>query len=156
MTISIKGAPRAFNQLELEHRQEGFHNVYRSTDQCCITVHSSIPFDFLSKVVKMTDQGYSLSSKYPISCAPLAYYCSMVKPDCVQVQDIELINERVKAEYIAELQAEHTRYKQLLEAQLLERAELKEQQRVDNKKAKLLEIIRKEVAEAYGEELAIT
>ncbi|VVN12578.1 hypothetical protein PS664_03880 [Pseudomonas fluorescens] len=155
MTICIKGAPRTFNQLELEQRQAGFHNVYRSTDQCCTMVHSDVPFGFLAKVIEMNDQGYTLSIKYPIGCAPLSYYCSMVKPDRVQAKDIETINERVKAEYVAELQAEHVQYKQLLEAQLLERAELKEQQRADDKKAKQLEAIRKEVADVYGEKLII-
>lgn len=155
MTIRITGAPRQFNQTELEQRQAGYHHVYKTTNQCCESVRDEIAFGFLNKIIELNSQGYVLSIKYPITTNPMSYHAAMIKPEHLQALDLEVINERVKQEYIAELQAEHAQYKELLERQLLEKAEKAEQKKVVDKRAKLLESIRTEVNDAYGEELVI-
>jgi predicted house-cleaning noncanonical NTP pyrophosphatase (MazG superfamily) len=155
MTIRITGAPRQFNQAELEQRQTGYQHAYKTTDQCCESVRDDIALGFLNKIIKLSSQGYMLSIKYPITTNPLSYHAAMIKPEHVQVQDLEIINERVKQEYIAELQAEHAQYKELLKRQLLEKAEKAEQKKEADKRAKLIESIQKEANEAYGEELII-
>ena len=112
MTITISGTPRKFDQAELEQRQQGYHSVYRNTDQCCTMVSADIPYQFLAKLIEMSGEGYTLTNKYPITTAPMSYHAHMVKPESIQQADIEVINERVKQEYIAELQAELTEYRE--------------------------------------------
>lgn len=149
--ITIKGVPRKFDQAELEQRQQGYHNVYRNTDQCCTVVRADIAYDFLAKVIEMSAQGYILTHKYPISTQYESYHAHMVKPESVQAADIVAINERVKQEYIAELESERAEYRELLTAQLLQAAALKEQKKEEEKKAKLLAEIEREVADTFGD-----
>lgn len=155
MTISIKGTPRKFDQAELEQRQQGFHSMYKATDQCCTMVHGDIAFEFLAKVIKMSGEGYELTNKYPVSCAPMTYHAHMVKPLSVQLVELEVISERVKQEYIAELQAELTEYRELLTQQLLDKAELAEQKKIADKRAKLLAEVQKEVSDVFGEHVVV-
>jgi hypothetical protein len=151
MTISIKGVPRKFDQSELEQQQAGFHSMYRNTDQCCTLVRGDIAYDFLTKVIEMSNEGYILTNKYPISCAPMSYHAHMIKNESSQLADLEAINQRVKQEYIAELQAELTEYRDRLTQQLLEKAVLVEQKKADDKRAKLLAEVEKEVSNVFGE-----
>jgi hypothetical protein len=155
MTISIKGVPRKFDQSELEQRQAGFKNMYEATDQCCTMVYGEIPYAFLTKVIEMSKVGFSLTSKYPVSCTPGSYHAHMIKPESLQKTDLEVINERVKQEYVTELQTELTAYRELLTQQLLEKAELKEQQKISDKRAKLLAEVQKEVSDVFGEHVVI-
>jgi hypothetical protein len=148
--ISIKGTPRKFDQAELEQRQQGYHNVYRNTDQCCTVVRGDIPYQFLAKVIEMSEQGYTLTGRYPISF-DRSLNCNMIKPEHVQATDLEAINERVKQEYIAELESERAEYRELLTTQLLQSAQLKEQRKEEDKKAKLLAEIEKEVTATFGD-----
>jgi hypothetical protein len=149
--IKVTGTPRKFDQRELEQRQEGYRNAYLKTDQCTTVVFGDIAFGFLTKVIEMTAQGYTLSSRYPISCAPTSYYCSMIKPESVQNADFQVINERVKREYVKELEDELAAYKQLLTDQLLQAAQLKEAEKVEKAKAKLLADIQKEVDATFSD-----
>ncbi len=148
--IKIVGSARKFDQQELERRQEGYRNAYLKTDQCTTVVHGDIAFGFLTKLIEMNAQGYTLSSKYPINCAPTSYYCSMIKPESEQAADLETINQRVKDEYVAELEAERDEYKQLLTAQLLQTAHEKERKREEDKHAKLLKEIAAEVEATFA------
>lgn len=149
--IKISGSARKFDQTELEQRQEGYRNAYLKTDQCTTVVHGDIAFGFLTRVIEMTGRGYTLSSKYPIGCAPQSYYCSMTKPESEQAADLEVINQRVKDEYVAELEAELEEYKQLLTAQLLQTRQLAEAKKIADKEAKVLAEIEREVADTFGE-----
>ncbi|MDR6918725.1 hypothetical protein J2X66_005628 [Pseudomonas sp. 3296] len=149
--IKIVGSARKFDQAELERRQAGYHNVYKSTDQCTTVVHGDIAFGFLTKVIEMTTQGYVLTHKYPIVCSPTVYYCSMTKPESEQAVDLQVINDRVKREYVKELEEELAEYKQMLTAQLLQAAQLKEAEKVEKAKAKLLADIQKEVDATFSD-----
>ncbi|OQR32772.1 hypothetical protein BWR59_12515 [Pseudomonas sp. Bc-h] len=155
MTITIKGAPRKFDQSQLKQRQAGYHHMYRNTAQCCTPVHDEIAFGFLTKVIELNNAGYTLSSKYPISTSPMSYHAHMVKPDSVQVVELEAIDERVKQEYIDELQSELTEYRELLRLQLLEKAELAEQKKIADKKAKLNAEVQKEIDDAFGIQVVV-
>lgn len=155
MTISINGTARKFSQSELEQRQQGFHSMYKATDQCCTMVQGEIPYAFLTKVIEMSKEGFSLTNKYPVSCSPGSYHARMIKPESVQQADLEEINERVKQEYVTELQTELTEYRNLLTRQLLEKAELAEQKRIADKRAKLLADVQKEVSVVFGEYVVV-
>ena len=147
---TIQGAPKKYDAEELLKRQQGYHLMYSTTDQCCEMICSELPYLFLTKIIEKHEQGYTLTSKYPISTDTLNYHAHMVKPEDVQTLDLQAIDERVKAEYISELEVDLLRYKELLKNQLFENAQLAEQEKLDMKRAKLLKEIQQEVDDAFG------
>lgn len=153
--ITISGIPPKFDHAELERRQATRHNQYHLTSESHCVVRGEIVFEFLTNVIKLAEQGYELSDKYPITATPMSYHAHMRKPDAIATADLEALNDLVKQEYITDLEREHQKYKDLLTAQLLQAAELKEKKKEEDKRAKLLESIREEVNDAYGEALVI-
>jgi hypothetical protein len=148
--ITVKGTAPKFDQQELERRQEGFRNVYKQTDQCTALVRGAIPYEWLTNVIEMASQGYTLTYRYPISTQG-GYHCRMIKPEYVQVQDLEGLDAQVKQDYVDELERERQEFRELLTAQLLQAAELKEQKKLEDKQAKLLAEVQKEVNDLFGE-----
>ena len=155
MAISISGTPRKFDSAELERRQQGYHAAYKQTDQCHEVVRGSIPLEILTNVISHHEQGYKLTSKYPAAFDQMSYTVRMEKPEHLQLLDLEAINERVKQEYIVELQEELTKYRALLTRQLLEKAERAEQQKLEAKRAKLLAEVAAEVNGVFSEQLVV-
>lgn len=148
--VTVQGAPKKYDADELLKRQRGYHSMYTTTDQCCEIIYSELPYLFLTKIIEKHEKGYTLTSKYPISTDTLNYHAHMVKPEDLQTLDLQAIDERVKAEYISELEVDLFKYKELLKNQLLENAQLAEQEKLDMKRAKLLKEIEQEVDDAYG------
>lgn len=149
--ITIKGAPPQFDKKVLEQLQAARHNQYQLTSESHCIARGEIAFEFLTSVVNLAKQGYELSDKYPITATPMSYRAHMRKPHAIQQADLTELDEEVKLTYIADLEREHQRYKELLTSQLLQAAELKEEKKEEEKKAKLLKEIEKEVFEAFGE-----
>lgn len=75
----------------------------------------------------------------------------MRKPDAIATADLEVLDEQVKLEYIADLEREHQKYKELITRHLLQAAELKEKKKKEERKAKFLKKVEKEVANAFNE-----
>ena len=151
MTIqSIKGAPRKFDQLELEQRQSSYSDMYKNTMECKEVLRAELPHLFLQAVIEKHDQGYVLDGKLPIKMEPLNYQAYFIKPLEQQAADIEVMLVKVKEDYIADLEREREEYKVKLTAQLLKSAELKEQKKEEEKKAKLLKEIQAEVDATFA------
>lgn len=106
---------------------------------------------FLANVIKLAEQGYELSSKYPVTTDPMSYAAYMRKPDAIQQVDLEALDELVKQKYVAWLESEHQKYRELFTAQLLQAAEFKEKKKEEERKAKLLKEVETEVFDAFGE-----
>ena len=155
MTISIKGTPRKFDPAELEQRQQGFHNMYKNTLQCKELVMAPILHHLFLNVIQKSKEGYVLDEKLPVNIEALKHSVYMIKPEHLQAEDLAIINERVKQEYIAELQAELTEYRELLTQQLLDKAELAEQKKIADKRAKLLAEVEKEVNGVFSEQVVL-
>lgn len=153
--ITISGVAPKFDEAVLKQRQAARHNQYHLTSESYAIARGSIPFEFLARVIDLANQGYELSDKRPVITDPMSYAAHMLKPEAIQQADLEVLDEQVKREYILWLESEHARYKELLTEQLLQAAEVKEKQKEEAKRAKLLESIRAEVNDAYGEELVI-
>lgn len=147
--VTIHGAPRKFEQVELEQRQQGFHTMYKQTDQCCTMVHGEIAFDFIAKLIKMSGEGFILTNKYPISTSPTSYHAHMIKPESLQKTDLAVIDQQVKDKYVEELEEEHQKYKQLLTQQLLDAAELKDQKKIADAQKKRMAEIQAEVDNVF-------
>jgi hypothetical protein len=146
---TIQGVPPQFDETELKRRQAGFHHMYMNTLQCMELVRAVIPFDFLSKVIQKSKQGYTLVEKNIITTSPLDYSVYMVKPEELREAELVLIDAKVKAEYVEFLKAEHLRYENLLRQQLIQAAEAKERKKADDAEAKRLASIEAEVATTF-------
>ena len=150
MTISIKGVPSKFNQNELEQRQASYRKMYKSTMECREAVKGELPHQFLLSVIEHSNKGYTLDVSTPLRLESLNYRAFMTKPDHMQISDLAAADIKIKNAYVAELEAEHERYKELLKAQLLESDAIKEQKKLDAIKAKRLAEIDAEVASCFG------
>ncbi|WLH05727.1 hypothetical protein [Pseudomonas lurida] len=149
--ITIKGVPPKFDHAELERRQAARHNQYHLTSESHCVARGDIALVFLTNVINLAEQGYELSSKYPVTTDPMSYAAYMRKPDAIQQVDLEALDELVKQEYVAWLESEHQKYRELLTAQLLQAAEFKEKKKEEERKAKLLKEVEQEVSDAFGE-----
>lgn len=148
-TNSIQGFPSKYDESELKKIQEGYHHQYHNTDMCYQLVRGPIPHDLLASVVEHHDLGYRITAKYPVSFDVMSYSCQMLKPLNVQEEDLKVIDERVKQEYIAKLQKELEDYRQKLTQQLIEADEEKEFKRLAAAKAKRLADIEAEVDNVF-------
>lgn len=149
--ITIKGVPPKFDEQVLKQRKEARYNVYDQTDECTVLVRGEIPTQFLSNVIDHHTKGYMLCLKYPVSTAPGSYSCRMEKPDSIKISERQSLGDQVKLEYVAWLESERENYKQLLTAQLLQASEAKEKKKEEDKRAKLLSEIEKEVSATFGD-----
>ncbi|MNE89057.1 hypothetical protein D3C80_1864350 [compost metagenome] len=100
-------------------------------------------------MIDKAKDGFTIALGQAVSLAPLNYMCWMKKPESMQEEDIANIRVEQKAKYVADLQAEHTRYQDLLRQQLIQAAEEKERKAVEAAKAKQLAAIEKQVTECY-------
>lgn len=152
MTIqSIKGFPRKFDQAELEQRQTAYRNMYNTTMECKQLLRAELPHLFLQAVIEKAEQGCILDNKLPIKMEPLNYQAYFIKSLEQQAADIEVMLVKVKDAYIAELEREREDYRVKLTAQLLQSAQLKEKKKEEDKQAKLLAEIEKEVNDTFGD-----
>lgn len=149
-TITIKGSAPKFNQQEFEQRQAAYRNIYLDTMECRETIRAELPHQFLLNVIEKSNQGYVLDMNTPLRLESLNYRAFMTKPDHMQIADLAAADIKIKEAYIAELEAERERYRQLVIAQLLQKAELAEQRKIDDKKAKLLAEVQIQVDELFG------
>ncbi|VVO86159.1 hypothetical protein PS900_02080 [Pseudomonas fluorescens] len=148
--ITIQGTAPKFDEQVLKQRQAARHNQYRLTSESYAVARGEIAFEFLTKVIELSAQGYKLSDKYPIISAPMSYSSYLRKPDAIIAADLQALDAQVKQDYIADLELEREEYKAKLTAQLLQAADLKEQKKEQERKAKLLKEIEKEVSDTFG------
>ncbi len=149
--ISISGSAPKFDPEELKLFQSERHAEYHKGQQGYEPVFAEFLYDLIMKVIELTNEGYTLSNSYPIVQAELRHYCFMKKPDHLIQADLDVIDTQTKQSYIAFLESEHDRYKQLLTQQLIQTAALKEKKREEEKRVKLLKEIEKEVADTFGD-----
>lgn len=147
--IKISGTPPQWVEVEYEQRVDDWVNVYWSTTQSMELICAPLPHDLLQQVIDKAKDGYTLARIQPVSLAPLNNLCWMIKPESMQEEDIAHIRAEQKAKYIAHLQAEHTRYQNLLRQQLIQVQEEKERKVAEQAKAKQMAAIEKQVSECY-------
>lgn len=147
----MTGTAPKYDEQVLQQRQAARHHQYHATSESHRVATGTIPFEFLTSVIELANQGYELSNKYPITSTPMSYSAYMRKPDAIQTDDLEALSEEVKQTYIADLEREREDFKLKLIAQRLQAAELKEQKKEIEKQAKLLKEIEKEVNDVFGD-----
>lgn len=148
--ISIAGSAPKFDPEELKLLQSERYAEYHKGQQGYIPVFAEFLYDLIIKVIELTNEGYALSKQYPIVQGELKYHCFMRKPDHLVAEELKVIDAQTKQSYVAWLESEHERYRQLLKAQLIQTAELKEAKRIADKEAKMIAEIEKEVANTFA------
>ena len=149
--ITIKGTAPKFDDQVLKQRQAARHHQYHSTSESHGVARGTIPFEFLANVIELSNQGYELSNKYPITSTPLSYSAYMRKPEHVVTSDLEVLDKEVKQTYIADLEREREDFKLKLTAQLLQAAKLREQKKIEDAHKKRMADIEKEVNDTFGD-----
>jgi uncharacterized FlgJ-related protein len=114
---TIKGIPSQFNQALLEEKQNQLVDAFLKTSQSSYRLKANLPHDFLNEYARLSALGYSLTD-FPIIMSPANYSALLHQPQAILDPLIADIRAKVKSEYVAELQAEHERYKLLLIEQL--------------------------------------
>ena len=117
MTTTIKGVPSQFNQQELDARQQQMVDAFLQTSQSSYRLQANLPHDFLNEYARLHSLGYSLTD-FPIIMSPANYSALLHQPQAILDPLITEIKTKVKADYVAELEAEHHHYKLLLIEQL--------------------------------------
>lgn len=148
--ITISGTAPKYDEAVLKLQQAARHNQYHLTSESSEIARGTIAFEFLTNVIKLAGQGYELHDKYPVQTDPMSYQAYMRKPDSIQQVEKQALDAQVKLDYIADLEREREEYKAKLTAQLLQAAELKEQKKEEDKKAKLLKEIQAEVDATFA------
>ncbi|WP_077045827.1 hypothetical protein [Pseudomonas sp. KK4] len=150
-TIKISGTAPKFEQGVLEQRQHDYRYAYDVNGLYMEKITGGIGFLFLANVIEKSKRGYELAETLPITHEPFNYSCWMSKPQELRDIDLQESDERIKQEYIKQLEEERQRYRNLLTAQLLEADMIKEQKRLDNAKAKRMAEIEAEVNGTFAE-----
>lgn len=147
---TIQGAPRRFDEKELKQWQEDYRNAYQKTTQCMEVVRGDIAYSFFCSMLEKAAEGYVLAPNLPITTEPTNYFARMIKPQHIQEQDMLALDQEVKGNYVAELEAEHAHYRELLKQQLLEADAEKERKKAAAAVAKRLAEIDKEVLDCFS------
>lgn len=114
---TISGVPAQFDQQELDTRQQQHVALFLNTAESSYRLQAHLPDQFLIEFARLSALGYSLTD-HPIQMQPANYLALLHQPQAILDPLIADIKAKVKAEYIAELQAEHEHYKLLLIEQL--------------------------------------
>lgn len=149
--ITIQGAPRDFDPVELSRRQEVSTYAYNNTSLRCEVLTKPIAFQLLEALIEKINNGYQLASDYPIHTDPLHFSCYLIKPIAIQKEELARICAEVKDHYIQELEHERADYKARLIQQLEEAEVAKEQKKLEDQKKKRRAELEKEASECFGE-----
>ena len=148
MTTTIKGVPSQFNQQELDARQQQQVDAFLKTSQSSYRLAAHLPHDFLNEYARLHSLGYSLTD-FPIIMSPANYSALLHQPQAILEPLIVDIKAKVKEDYVAELEAEHQRYKLLLIEQLRAADISKAEKAKAQEEAKQLAKYEKLAAECY-------
>ncbi len=114
---TISGVPSQFNQALLEEKQNQLVDAFLKTSQSSYRLQAHLPHDFLNEYARLSALGYTLTD-FPIIMSPANYSALLHQPQAMLEPLIADIKANVKADYVAELEAEHEHYKLLLIEQL--------------------------------------
>lgn len=150
MSIKISGAPREYNEQELQSLIAARRNVYMQIENK-ERITAEFGYDLIALTHKKLLEGYAMERTLPIALSPLNNYIVLIKPKEMQDSEMLLLDEQVKKQYIEELQNERDEYKALLVAQLMEAQEEKERKKQEQAKAKRLADIQAQAEQCYGD-----
>lgn len=134
----IAGVPRDFDQAVLDARIQQWSTMYGQTSHSCEQVRGESSRAFLQSVADKLALGFTLDNGLPISFEYPVFVAWVTKPQAEQEADLVIQAEKLKSEYITELEQERQQYRTLLIQQLKEKDDLKEAQAAEKAAAKRL------------------
>jgi len=142
--------PRILDRVELDARIEKAIERYKGSHAACQQIDEPILIRYTEKVIELASQGYTLHSSLPCHAAPGNYSGYMLKPESLQVQEIEKLKAEVEEKYRNEIAEANARNEELLAQQLYEAEKRKLEEAERKKDEKLREQARKEAADYFA------
>lgn len=142
--------PRQLDKGELDARIEKAIERYKGSHASCQAVDEPILIRYTEKVIELASQGYTLHPTLPCHAAPGNYSGYMLKPESLQVQEIEKLKAEVEEKYRNEIAEANARNEELLAQQLYEAEKRKLEEAERKKDEKLREQARKEAADYFA------
>ncbi|MER1947626.1 hypothetical protein [Stutzerimonas stutzeri] len=142
--------PMTFSPEVLAERQAKVEHQYRNSHQAAEKVQDAILVGYTKRVLELASQGYTLHPSLPCHAAPGNYSGYMLKPESLQVQEIEALKLEVEEKYKAEIEAFNAEQESILAEQLYQAQKKKEEEAERRKEEKLREQARKEAAEYFA------
>jgi len=142
--------PMIFCPEVLAERQAKVEHQYHNSHQAAEKVQDAILVGYTKRVLELAEQGYTLHPSLPCHAAPGNYSGYMLKPESLQVQEIEKLKAEVEAKYEAEVQAFNAEQESILAEQLYQAQKKKEEEAEKKKEEKLREQARKEAADYFA------
>ncbi|MFJ2320009.1 hypothetical protein [Pseudomonas sp. NPDC087817] len=148
--IKIQGVPPAWDDQEYLRRLDMELHAYHHTAASLEMIHAPLEHNFLNLVIEKAQQGYSVSTRYPVEHGQLSHTVMMIKPLEMQEADIEHLKQKTKADYVEHLKSEHKRYQDLLREQLVQADEERQRLQREKEEAKKQDVINKQVEQCYS------
>lgn len=148
--IKIQGVPPAWDDQEYLRRLDMELHAYHHTAASLEMIRAPLEHNFLNLVIEKAQQGYSVSTRYPVEHGQLSHTVMMVKPLEIQESEIEKLKQKTRADYVEHLASEHQRYQDLLREQLLAAVNDKARVQREREEAKKLDAINKEVEQCFS------
>lgn len=141
--------PRQLDQGELDARIEKAIERYKGSHAACQQIDEPILLRYTQKVIELAEQGYTLHPSLPCNAAG-GFRSYMLKPESLQVQEIEKLKADVEEKYKAEIEAFNAEQESILAEQLYQAQKKKEEEAERKKEEKLREQARKEAADYFA------
>ena len=142
--------PMILSAEVLAERQTKAIERYKGSHAACHQIDEPILIRYTEKVLELAEQGYTLHSSLPCHAAPGNYSGYMLKPESLQVQEIEKLKAEVEEKYKSEIAEANARNEELLAQQLYEAEKRKLEEAERKKDEKLREQARKEAADYFA------
>ncbi len=142
--------PMTFSPEVLAERQAKVEHQYRNSHMAAEKVQDAILVGYTKRVLELASQGYTLHPSLPCHAAPGNYSGYMLKPESLQVQEIEKLKAEVEEKYRNEIAEANARNEELLAQQLYEAEKRKQEEAERKKDEKLREQARKEAADFFA------
>ncbi len=142
--------PMVFSPEVLAERQAKAIERYKGSHAACQQVDEPILLRYTQKVIELAEQGYTLHPSLPCNAAPGNYSGYMLKPESLQVQEIEKLKADVEEKYKAEIEAFNAEQESILAEQLYQAQVAKERKAAEEKEHKAREAAKKEAAEYFA------
>lgn len=141
--------PRQLDKGELDARIEKAIERYKGSHAACQQVDEPILIRYTQKVIELAEQGYTLHPSLPCNAAG-GFRSYMLKPESLQVQEIEKLKAEVEDKYKAEIEAFNAEQESILAEQLYQAQVAKERKAAEEKERKAREAAKKEAADYFA------
>lgn len=136
--ITIHGTPRQFSADELLAKQQQAARAYLETSQSLHRLYANNHGSFFNDYAELILEGYKPALERLPDLQPNSYTIYLRKPQSLLDSEVLALEQKVRQEYISELEREHKEFEAKLVAQMVAADQAKEAKALEAKKAKKL------------------